>query len=167
MAHRHRPPTQPTRPHHQLPRPTPHRRKLQTRRHPMPQALPRPRALPRHPSHHRHDPTTIQDRRLTPRGASDLSGSVQEPDGEEVILGLVRDVDLLEHDRLGPRAPNDEALMRVTLQQIDRLPGGPAIELSTRALAAALHARVAHDQMPPFWQVRRPYGGASRGWMHA
>ena len=43
-----------------------------------------------------------------------LSGSVQESDGEEVILGLVRDVDFLEHDSLGPCATNDEALVRTT-----------------------------------------------------
>jgi hypothetical protein len=94
-------------------------------------------------------------------------GSVQESDGEEVILGLVRDVDLLEHDRLGLCATDDdEALVGAPVQQIDRLPGCPAIELSTRALAAALHASVAQDQLSPFWQVRRPYRDASRGWMH-
>ena len=52
----------PTRAHDRLPRTTRHRRELQTRRHPMPQALPRPRALQRHPSHRDHDPTTISPR---------------------------------------------------------------------------------------------------------
>ena len=46
------------------------RRTIQTRSHPVPQALRRTRDLQRHTHHHRHH-NNRQHRRLTPRGASD------------------------------------------------------------------------------------------------
>ena len=60
--------------HHRLHQTTNSRRAQQTRNHPMPQALRRTRDLQRHTNNHRTPPTT-PNRRLTPRGASDLASA--------------------------------------------------------------------------------------------